>query len=251
MANGLLGKGKVKIAAYSSGSTINGRLYNDFGNSSVLSPGFSEEEKSIANFQTAAGGKADSFKRIDAFTLQLTGHEYTADNLARIAWGTATATTATPIVGEAGGKYNAGAFVPTLRPVNTAVAPVVKKGGTTINTADYVVSSGGITFISGTPATAGLVAGDAIAIDYTPKAGKKVEALTTTAPEVSVLFEGINANTNRLTTAWWYRCRMGVPSEIPLIGDEFAAFQIQLEVLQDTTIVGVGESQYWHHEIAD
>lgn len=251
MANGLLGKGKVKIAAYSTAAVFNGRTFFDHGNCSVFSPSFTEEEKSLANFRDAAGGKADSFKRIDTVSLAITMHEFRADNLALLTWGTTAAKNATAIVDEAGGNYNPGAFVPTKRVLDTTVAPVVKKGAATVNTADYVVSAGGITFITGTPATAGLVAGDDITIAYTPKAGDDVQALVSGAPEVSIFLEGINANTNRWSIGRFWRCKLGVLSELPMIGEDFASFQLTAEVLKDETVNGVGQSQFFELELAD
>ena len=68
---------------------------------------------------------------------------FSLSNLALALWGTATAALGvTAITGEAH-VIHAGSFVPADRIINTAVAPVIKKGATVIDTDDYTVSSGG------------------------------------------------------------------------------------------------------------
>ena len=67
------------------------------------------------------------------------------ENLALALFGTSGTNNTTAIVGESGYKIVPGMFLPTKRLINTTVAPVVKKGATTILTADYSVSVGGIT----------------------------------------------------------------------------------------------------------
>lgn len=66
----------------------------------------------------------------------------------------------------------------------------MKKGATTtVLAADYTVSAGGIT-IAATITTGSVSSGDAITIDYTPQASNDVQALISSAPDVSIHVPG-------------------------------------------------------------
>lgn len=238
-----IGTGKVKIALYSSGSTIGARKFVDVGNASVFRYSFTEEKKEIRNYQDPAGGNADTVTRVNTIDGQIDLRDFKPANMALALWGTTSALAATAIVGEAGHVINPGSFIPTNRIINTSIAPVVKKGATVIAPADYTVSVGGIT-IADTITTATVVAGDAITIDYTPKAGADIQALISGSPEVSIFFEGINQVNGKASTRRIYKAKLGVAQQIDEIGEDFGTLQLSLSIQQDKTIVAVGISQY-------
>lgn len=242
-----IGTGKIKIATYASGASFAARKFVDVGNASIFEFSFSEEKKELKDYQDPAGGTAATVVKLDKVEGKMDLRNFRADNLALALWGSTSALNATAITGEAH-VVNAGAFVPTNRIINTTVAPVVKKGATTFNTADYIVSSGGITFAA-TLVTAGIVDGDAITIDYTPKAGADVQSLISTAPEVSVFFEGVNAVTGKTTTTRIYNAKLGVASNIGQIGDDFGTLSLTFTVNKDTTVTGAGISQFLKMEV--
>ena len=247
MANGYLGRGRLKLAPYSDSLTFHQREFRDVGNASGLRYSFTEEKKELLDYRDAAGGVADSFSRIDQFELGLDLREFTAENLALAFWGTSAALTATPIVDEAGYKVQAGKFVPTKRAIDTSVAPVLKEGAQVIDTAAYTVSAGGITFAS-TLTTAGLVDGDAITIGYTPLAGADVQSLISSAPTVSILFEGVNASTGKVMIARFWKVKLGVAEGFEAIGEEYGTLPIKAEVLKDESIVAGGVSKFMQLE---
>lgn len=240
--SGFIGTGKIKIAPYSSGATFGARKFIDVGNASVFQYNFSEEKKELKNYQDPAGGTADSVTRVNTVDGQMDLRDFKASNLALALWGTTAALAATAIVGESH-VINAGAFIPTNRIINTSIAPVVKKGATVVAPADYTVSVGGIT-IAATISTATVVDGDAITIDYTPKASADIQALITSSPEVSVFFEGVNQVNGKASTRRIYKAKLGVAQQISEIGDDFGTLQLSLSIQKDSTIVAAGISQY-------
>jgi hypothetical protein len=245
--SGFIGTGKIKIAPYASGATFGVREFRGIGNSSVFEYSFSEEKKELKDFQDPAGGVDSSFTRVDKVEGKIDIRKISAENLAIALWGTTAALNATAITGEAH-VINAGAFVPTDRIISTAVAPVVKKGATVIDTDDYIVSAGGIT-IADTITTVGVVDGDNITIDYTPKASADVQALVSAAPDVSIMFEGINAVDSKVATAKIWKAKLGVASNVSMIGDDFATLSISFVVQKDETVIGAGLSQFLRLEI--
>lgn len=240
-----IGSGKIKIAPFDSGASFGARAFVDVGNTSAFQFSFTENRQELRDYRDPAGGVDASVARIESVTGSMDLRHFTADNLALALWGTTAALAATAIVGEAGHVYKAGKFIPAARLINTAIAPVVKKGATVVNVGDYVVSAGGITFIAGTPATAGLVDGDAITIDYTPLASTDVQALINAAPNVSIFFEGVNAVTGKAASVRQYKCKLGVAANVGLIGDDFGTLALTFTVEKDATISGGGASQFF------
>lgn len=240
--SGFIGSGKIKIADYSSGASFGARNFRDVGNASTFQYSFSEDKKELRDFQDPAGGTADSVTRIDVVSGQIDFRDFSPDNLALALWGTTTVLGVTPIVGEAH-VIKAGRFIPTARLINTAVAPVVKKGATTVLTADYTVSKGGIT-IAATIATGGVADGDAITIDYTPIASQDVQAIINSAPNVSIFLEGVNAVTGKYASVRIYKAKLGVAQNVAAIGEDFGTLSISFTVTKDTTVVGAGISQF-------
>lgn len=242
-----IGTGKFKIAPYASAATFAARKFTDVGNASVFEYSFSENKKELLDYQDPAGGTAASVTKIDKVEGKVDLRKITAANLATALWGSTAALAATAIVGEAH-VINAGAFIPTNRIINTAVAPVVKKGATVVAPADYIVSGGGIT-IAATISTATVVDGDAITIDYTPKASADVQALISSAPNVSIFFEGINSVDGKYATVRLYNVKLGVASNVAHIGEDFATLSLTFTVNKDTTITGAGLSQFLKLEL--
>ena len=242
-----IGTGKIKIAPYGSGASFAARNFFDTGNASVFEYSFSENKKELLDYQDPAGGTAASVVKIDKVEGKADLRKVTAKNLALALWGSTTTLTTTAIVGEAH-VINAGAFIPTNRLINSAVAPVVKKGATVIAPADYTVSGGGIT-IADTISTATVISGDAITIDYTPKASMDVQALIASAPNVSIFFEGINSVDGKYATVRLYNVKLGVASNVAHIGEDFATLSLSFTVNKDTTVVGAGLSQFLKLEL--
>lgn len=240
--SGFIGSGKIKIADYSSGASFALRNFRDVGNASVFQYSFSEQKQELRDYQDPAGGTADSVTRIDVVSGQIDFRDFSVENLALALWGTTSTLNTTAITGEAH-VINAGRFIPTNRLINTGTAPVVKKGATVVDAADYVVSKGGIT-IAATITTATVVDGDSITINYTPIASADVQAVINSAPNVSIFLEGINAVTGKYESVRVYKAKLGVAQNISQIGDDFGTLTVTFTVEKDATVTGAGISKF-------
>lgn len=236
------GSGKIKIAPYESGTKFGDRAYVDVGNSSAFQYSFSEEKKELRDYRDPSGGTDASMTRIDTVSGQMDLRHFTAANLAMALWGTTSVLAATAITGETH-KVRAGKFVPMDRIINTTVAPVLKKGSTTLLAADYTISAGGVTFAA-TLTTSGVVDGDDFTVDYTPQAGADIQALINAAPLVSVFFEGVNAVDGKAATARLWKCKLGVAKDIGMITEDFGTLQLSFTVVKDDTVTGTGISKF-------
>jgi hypothetical protein len=249
MGSAYIGKAKVRVALFSEGTTFENRPFRDLENVSNFLFSFAEEEKKLLDYASASGGVDASIRRITDATGSMDLRHFTADNLALALWGTTAALSAVAIVDEAGYKIVPNKFVPTKRLINTTVAPVVKKGSTVISTTDYTVSTGGIT-IASSISTAGVVSGDAITIAYTPLAGADVQALISSAPDVSLHVEGINEVDGKPLVFKGFKAKLGVAQNVGLIGDDFGTLQVSFSLQKDTTITASGKSQYFEMQQA-
>lgn len=243
------GRGKVKVALFSSGATFGARAFQDVGNASVFNFAFAEDKKELLDYQDPAGGTAASVTKISSASGNIDMRDFSAENFARVTWGNSAAVPATAIVGETGHVVKAGMFVPADHLINTSVAPVLKKGATVIAAGDYTVSPGGILF-DATLSTAGVVDGDAFTIDYTPQAGANVEALINSAPVLSVFFEGVNLVTGKYAVCRIHKAKLGVATGVDLIGEDFGTLPISFTMEKDDTIVAAGKSKFFSLEQA-
>lgn len=243
-----IGTGKIKIAQYSSGATFGARNFVDVGNASVFEYSFSETRKELLDYQDPSGGLAASVVRLDKVEGKMDLRVFSASNLALALWGTTAVPGVTAITTEAH-VINAGAFIPTDRLINTTIAPVVTKGGTTVVAGDYVVTAGGIT-IASTITTAGVTSGDAINIAYTPLASSTIQTLISSAPLVSIFFEGVNGVDGKYATNRIYKAKLGVAQNVGYISEDFNTLSLSFSVEKDTTVIGAGISQFLKLETA-
>lgn len=244
------GKGVVSAGLFSSGANFAARTLFPLGNASDFAFSFEIDKQTIPNFQNAAGGDAAAIIRVSSFNGTIALRELSDTNLAMLLAGTTTAKDATAIVGESGYKIVPSAFIRTSRLIDTAVAPVVKKGATTILAADYSVNPGGIT-ISPTITTGSVASGDAITIDYTPKLSHKVQPLLTTPVDYSLSFVGYNEADGKSLIVDVYKLKFSPPRNIQLIGTDFFSAECDFTAVADPTIVGAELSQYANIEVED
>jgi hypothetical protein len=246
MGYGLIGSGKIKVAPYDPAVPFEKRNFRDIRNSSKLDYTFSDDKQDMPDYRSEAGGNLDSNSRINGVTLNIEMLEFTAENIAMILWGDLIAQTATPITGEEH-IIRPGAFIPANRIIDTTVAPVLKKGSTTLDENDYVTTPGGWT-IASTISTVGVTSGDTITADYTPKASTSIQALMNTAPEISIFFEGFNRNTGEYRVARIWRVKLGPASNLANIALQYANSPLTCELVKDETIVGEGLSPWFELE---
>jgi len=247
MGSAFIGKAKVQVALYSSAATLKARPLRYLENVSRLELSFAEEEKKLSDYTNASGGTDASVKRISDITGSIDARHFTAENLALALWGTTSVLGVTPITDESGFKIVPKMFLATDRLIDTSVAPVVKNGATVIAPADYTVSPGGIK-IADTITTGTIISGDAVTISYTPKASNDVQALISSAPDISIVFEGINEVDGKYTVGKIFKAKLGVAQGLGFITDDFGTLNLSLAIQKDETIVGAGKSQYFQLE---
>ncbi len=238
-----IGTGKIKIATYTSGATFAARNFIDVGNASDFSYNFSETKKELLDYQDPAGGTAATVVKLDKVEGKMDLRVFSLANLALALWGTAAPTLGVTAITTEPHVITAGSFVPFDRIMNTTVAPVITNGTTTVGTADYVISPGGIT-IASTISTVGVTSGDAINVAYTPIASGSVQTLINSAPEVSVFFEGINGVDGKMTTVRMYKAKLGVAQNVSMISEDFNTLSLTFTINKDTTVTGAGISQF-------
>lgn len=131
---------------------------------------------------------------------------------------------------------------------------VIKKGAdaasaTPVDMAgNYEPRSEGIVLQSG---AAGLAADDKLWISYTHGAYAVIEALTTKAPELQLLFGGMNeADSGNPVTVDIWRCSQGVAKQFSLINKGFGALDIEGTLMMDPTKTGAGISKYYRARMA-
>src|SRR5690606_18440397 len=90
-----------------------------------------------------------------------------------------------------------------------------------------------------------------VAVTYTHPDYARVQALTGTAPELTIVFEGINgARGDKPVPFKFHRVRLGAAATLELIsGDDFGALELTGEVLKDESVSGQGLSQYFYGDI--
>lgn len=238
-----IGKGRVFLGPYGGGGAA-----IEVGNVSKLEFSVDEEKKDLLDYTSAGGGKRNSLSRISAVNVNMTLHDLDSDNLARAVFGSSSAVTAGAVTGEAHTAY-IGGLVRFNNVPNATIAPVVTgSGGTPTYTAgtDYEVVGGGVVILEGGAITDAL----AIEVGYTKVAGNVVEALTSTSQEYTLTFVGLNeAQSGKAVVVDVHRAKFSPLSNLALIGDDFAALDLNGESLSDSTVVGAGLSKFFKVEV--
>lgn len=237
-----LGSGKVYLEEVGGSAGL-----LEVGNCSALNFVVNEESKELRDYTQPGGGTYNEVRRISSVEMQMTAHDLSPANLARVLYGSTAALSVTAVTNEIkavlAGKNH---FIATSKPA-IAITSVTGPSATPVYTAgtDYEVRPGGI-FI---PSTSTIAVGN-IEIDYTPFAGDMVEAIVNSGKEYRMVFGGLNeARSGKATIIEVYRARIGAARNLSFIGDEYAALEATGKVLKDTSKVG-GVSQYFRVAIA-
>ena len=207
-----------------------------------------EEKVTLRNPRTGQGNIA-SASRLSGLTLDLTFFNFNDDNMAIGLRGTTSSVAATPVVDEAltfSGSITKDRLLLTSKIIDTSVAPVVTGSGgtpTRVLDTDYKVVPAGIIAITG----GAMATGDLV--DYTPKAGRALEAFVNSGKEYEVAIDGINnVEGDKEYRLQFYKWKPSPASDLPIISDDdFASFTLTGELIADTT-KPAGESQYFKRD---
>lgn len=98
---------------------------------------------------------------------------------------------------------------------------------------------------------ADIVDGDTLSVSYSYGAYASIEALTTKAPELELIFGGLNeADGGQPCVVNIWRASQGVTKALTLVKKGFGALDVEGTVLQDPTKVGAGISKYYRQRMS-
>lgn len=131
---------------------------------------------------------------------------------------------------------------------NIWVTYTYQSGGVVVPQAgNWLVRPEGIFLLDG---AVDLTNGNPLYVSYTYGAYAAIEALTTRAAELELLFGGLNeADSGKPVPVNIWRCSQGVTSSLALLGSSFGSLQVSGSVLQDPTKTGTGVSKYYRARV--
>ena len=232
-----IGKGKIYLGLKSGG------VKRRIGNCSQFQFQVENDEKTLVDFENAGGGFAATLDRITGVRATLTLHDFSAENLALVLFGSTSAITAAAVVDESI-TSSEGGLTRTAFVIDTSVAPVVTSdpaGTTYTEDTDYTVSPAGIVTLAG----GSIGDGTALLIDYTKLAVDVVETLVNAQQAYVITLDGLNeANSGSPVVIDIFNGKISPTQGLDVISDDFGAMEVQLKVEKDTAITTPGLSQY-------
>jgi len=217
----------------------------EIGNVSELSFAVNEETKELMDYTSAGGGTRNEVRRITGVEVSITLHDLSPDNLAVALYGDTTVVTAGSVTDEAitaklGALVKLAHAGPSSVTVNNEAGDVTYVDGT-----DYEVKSGGILIL----ADGAITADQTLHVDYSYPAQDVVQALTASAGEYELLFDGVNeARSGKAAVVNAHRVRFGAAQNLDLIGDDYAGLELTGKLLSDDT-QGAGISRYFTSKV--
>lgn len=216
------------------------------GNVLELKLDHSEDVQKQDDMTQLGGGTHAEVRRVKEIKVSMKLADLNVVNLTRAVLGTAALVASGTVVAEAhvatlGGLMRLAHIQPT--------AVIVKKATVTIAMAgNYEVRPEGIFVL---PAAVGILAADALTVDYSYGEYAAIEALTTKAVELELTFGGLNeADSGKPCVVDIFRCSQGVTKSLALITKSFGALDVEGSVLMDPSKTGVGISKYYKVSMA-
>jgi hypothetical protein len=237
-----IGSGRILTRARGASSGL-----IELGNCSALTFGVEQEKKSLRDFRSPGGGAYNSLDRITSVNMSITATDLSPQNLSMALYGNTSAVVGGSITNEPQVAY-AGGYLTTDYDATAITAVKNKITPATVYTAgtDYIFQYGAIFIPAGSTIP---VPSDPdtpnITIDYTSKSGNLVQALTSAAQELEMVFLGLNeADSGSSATVKVWRAKFGPAASIALIGDDYASLEMSGSLLADASKTGL-VSQYF------
>lgn len=211
------------------------------GNVSAANVRVTEDKKELLDYQSAGGGQANALRRIQTVELGMTLRDFTADNIARALFGSASVVAAATGVTESVTGYH------------DALTPLGKAGVTNLVVKDVTDTT---TYVAGTDydllrsglwvySSGSIGDGDTLHLTYDHPAQNVVEALVNAGLEYEVFLDGLNeAQSGKAVAIRFHRLRFGPVQDWGLIADDYGEIALTGDLLKDTTITTAGLSQY-------
>ena len=221
------------------------------GNVLELGIEHTEDVQTQEDMTQLGGGTHAEVRRVKEVKVKLKLADLNITNLARSSLGTVAGVESGTVTKEAhvaalGGLIALAHIQPT--------AVTVKQGAdeassTEVNAAgNYEVRPEGIYVL---PSAKDLTDGAKVWVGYSYVEYAVIEALTTKAVELDLLFGGLNeADGGKPQVVNIFRCSQGVTKSLALINKGFGNLEVEGTVLMDPTKIGVGVSRYYKSSIA-
>ncbi len=211
------------------------------GNYSALEVSFEEDRKEQKDYTSVGGGNVNVLSRIDSETGSLTAMDLSAASL-------------TPALRAAVSEQASGAVVDEVVPASGtdgellpfAFAPdhsqsiTVKDDMDVTECIDYNLTANGIVVIG-----TGAIDNDGVKVSCTKAPQEIMQALLEAGEEFALFFDGMNeAQSGKPVSITMHRLKFSPVQGMPFISDEFTEVSMEFEVLRDSSIGGVGMSQF-------
>lgn len=217
------------------------------GNVMELALEVDEDVQEQEDMTALGGGTHAEIRRVKKVKFKAKLADVNVINLARSILGTVSGIDAGNIQAEAFTVASLGTLLPLRHIGSTDV--VVKKGADAASAVEvpadgnYVARPEGIFLLDSATA---ITNQDKLWVDYSYGDYALIEALTTKAPELQMLYGGLNeADSGNPVVVDMWRCSQGVTKQLTLINKGFGALDVEGTLLQDPTKVGVGVSKYF------
>lgn len=218
------------------------------GNVLQLSLDHTEDVQKQDDMTHMGGGTYAEVRRVTAVTMKMQIADINMVNLARATQATLTGVQTGTAADEPFTVSALGTLLPLMHIDPTSV--VVKKGPDKATASpvamdgNYTVMPEGIVLLSGAP---GIAPADQLWVSYSYGDYAVIEAITTKASELQLLFGGLNeADSGKPMVVDIWRCSQGVTKSLALInGKGFGALDVEGTLLQDPTKTGVGVSKFY------
>lgn len=211
-----------------------------------------EQAITLPDRTQSGGGVYKEIRRIDSMNLTMNLREFNPTQLARALFGTTNDTPTAAIEDEEHTAYP-GTFIPLAHPGPYTALTVTldDTSETAVASSNYDVVPGGI-FIKEDAADIE-TSGTDILVNYTHPRYHRIEALVQSAPELEIIFAGVNeAASDKQVNVRLHKVRLGAVADLQLLsGDDFGALQLTGQVLKDTTKTSEGISQYFTQHIVE
>lgn len=219
------------------------------GNTSKLTVAITTEKKELPNYQ-GGGGNDDSFEKFLSGVVTLACRHVSLATLTKALGASAEAVAAGAVPDEAHTVVALDRLIALDHLQDMAETLTVTDGGATTYAegTHYLRVRAGIIPLT---AVGGMAADDDIEISYTKAKHTRFQALVNLIQENRLLFDGINERSNKSWMGIFHRVKWGPAKSLELIGEDFASFDIEGEILAYDGITETGKSRFYELLVGD
>lgn len=220
------------------------------GNTSKITVTITTEKKELPNYQ-GGGGNDDSFEKFKSGTITLACRHVSLATLTKALGATAVSVAAGAVADEAHTVVALDRLIALdhLQDMSVAIEVTNDAGTTTYaEGTHYLRKRAGIIPLT---AVGGMAVDDDIKISYTKSKHARFQALVNLIQESSLLFDGLNERSNKPWMWRFHRISWGPAKSLELVGEDFASFDMDGEILAWDGITETGKSQFYEALVGD